>query len=59
MNKADRKIAERLARGGSLPTAYDPWDDADREISGTLTTTPSDYTKKGAMVIFEYEKRNK
>ncbi len=53
MNRADKKIAERIARG-SLPTAYDPWDDADREISGTLTTKPSDYTKKGGMVIFEY-----
>lgn len=57
MNRAGRKIAERIARG-SLPTAYDPWDDADREISGTLMTKPSDYTKKGGMVIFEHEERN-
>lgn len=58
MNRADRKIAERIARGGSLPTAYDPWHDADREISETLTTNPSDYTKKGGMVIFEYGEGN-
>lgn len=56
MNRVDRKIAERIARG-SLPTAYAPWDDADREISCTLTTKPSDYTKKGGMVIFEYEEQ--
>lgn len=55
MNRADRKIAERIARG-SLPTAYDPWHDVDCEISVTLTTKTSDYTKKRGMVIFEYGK---
>ena len=38
-----------------MPTAYDPWHDADIEISATLMTMPFDYTKKGGMVIFEHE----
>lgn len=57
MNRAEKKIAERIARGGAMPTAFDPWDNADREILGTLLTKPHDYTKKGQVVIFEYEER--
>lgn len=41
-----------------MPTAFDPWDNADREICGTLTAKPFDYTKKGQIVIFEYEERD-
>ena len=57
MNKADKRIAARLLRGG-LPTAYDPWYDADREIVGTILTRPYDYTRKGVVVIFEHERRD-
>ena len=53
MNRADKRIRSRIERVGALPTAYDPWDDADREISGTILTKPYDYTKKGGIVIFE------
>lgn len=53
MNRADKRIAERIKRGGQLPTAYDPWDDADREVCGTIRTAPYDYTKKAGLVIFE------
>ncbi len=53
MNRMDRRIAERIKRGGTLPTAYTPWDDADREFCNTLLTKPTDYTKKGGMIIFE------
>lgn len=56
MNRADKRIAERIKRGGLLPTAYDPWDDADREVCGALTTHPDAYTKRGVMVIFENER---
>lgn len=58
MNRADVRIAKRLARGGAMPTAYDPWDDADREICGTISTKPFDYTRKGQILIFEHEQRN-
>jgi hypothetical protein len=59
MNRADRKIAERIMKG-SLPTAYCPWNDADLEICGTLTTRgANDYAKTGGMVIFEYERERK
>lgn len=59
MNMADKRIVDRLLRGGLLPTAYDPWDDADREIAGTIMTRPFDYTKKGTVVIFEYERKER
>lgn len=55
MNRADKRIADRIVRGG-LPTAYDPWDNKDCEVANTLTTKPYDYTKTSQMVIFEYER---
>lgn len=57
MNRIDKAIAIRI-RQGNLPTAYDGWDRADREICGTLVTRPFDYTKRGGLVIFEYEERD-
>lgn len=59
MNRADARIAKRLARGDRMPTAYCPWGDADHEICGTLTTKPFDYTKRGQIVIFEHDERRK
>ena len=56
MNRIDKAIAMRMKRN-PLPTAYDGWDKADREIAGTLNTAPFDYTKRGGIVIFEYERR--
>lgn len=41
-----------------MPTAFDPWNNADREICGTLVAKPFDYTKKGQILIFEYEERD-
>lgn len=58
MNRIDKAIAERI-RKGNLPTAFDGWDRADREVCGTLVTRPFDYTKRGGMVIFEHEEPNK
>lgn len=54
MNRMDRRIAERLAKG-KLPTAFVPWDEKDVEICPTVTTASGkDYTKMG-IIIFEYE----
>lgn len=55
MNECDKNIAKRIARGGRLPTAFSPWTNSDLEICGTLTTKPFDYTRRGQIVIFEYE----
>lgn len=56
MNRIDKAIANRIKRR-PLPTAYDGWDKADREIAGTLNTKPDDYTKRGGLVIFEHEEQ--
>ena len=56
MNRIDKAIARRIAKG-NLPTAYDGWDKADREIAGTLVTRPYDYTKRGGLIIFEHDER--
>lgn len=58
MNRIDRAIAERIKKG-NLPTAFDGWDRADREICGTLVTRPYDYTKRGGIVIFEYDDKKR
>ena len=55
MNRADKKIIQRLLKGGTLPTAYDPWTDLDMEICKTILTKSYDYTKTGGLVILEYE----
>lgn len=52
MNRMVKRIAERIKKG-LLPTAYDPWNDADREVCGTIRTAPYDYTKKAGLIIFE------
>lgn len=57
MNRCEKNIALRIHKG-DLPAGYSPYDDADREICGTITTTAFDYTKRGQIVIFEYEETN-
>ena len=58
MNRCDKNIALRIHKGGRLHVGYSPWDNADREICGTIVTTAFDYTKRGQIVIFEYEDTN-
>ena len=52
MNRIEKAIALRIRRK-PLPTAFDGWDEADREIAGTLITNAFDHLKRGGIVIFE------
>lgn len=52
MNRIEKAIALRIRRK-PLPTAFDGWDKADREIAGTLITNAFDHLKRGGLVIFE------
>ncbi len=54
MNRMGPAIAERIAKG-DLPTAFDPWDRADREICPAITTRMYDHTQRGSVVIFAEE----
>lgn len=56
MNRMDRRIAMRIYRG-KLPTAYDAWDYADREICDALNVKSYDYTKRGGLVIFDDDEK--